>query len=160
MKIWSFKNLSLGHGRSHKTFGPDRFSRFDVYWIHLLKGQPHVFGLKISKLTSRQTLYNMSALISPIFIFSIFTELGTYFVILFVNYTFKSWKWLKYFLLLKNVHKTILCKYTNCRKSRNRKKGRHNAKCWCALSEYKKRLLGTFFLSLRLFLTVFNFCYS
>ena len=28
-----FQKLSLGHVRSHIKFGPDRFSRFDVYWI-------------------------------------------------------------------------------------------------------------------------------
>ncbi len=27
------QNLPLGHAKSHKTFGPDRFSCFDVYWI-------------------------------------------------------------------------------------------------------------------------------
>ena len=26
-------NLSLGHMRSHTKCGPDRFCRFDVYWI-------------------------------------------------------------------------------------------------------------------------------
>ena len=25
--------LPCGHVMSHKKFGPDRFSRFDVYWI-------------------------------------------------------------------------------------------------------------------------------
>ena len=34
----NFENLIIhklpwGHARSHKKFGPDRFSRFDVYWI-------------------------------------------------------------------------------------------------------------------------------
>jgi len=29
----SFINLSCGHVMSHKKFGPDQFSRFDVYWI-------------------------------------------------------------------------------------------------------------------------------
>jgi len=29
----SFINLSCGHVMSHKKFGPDRFSRFYVYWI-------------------------------------------------------------------------------------------------------------------------------
>ena len=32
LKIRSI-NLSWGHVMSHKKFGPDRFSRFDVYWI-------------------------------------------------------------------------------------------------------------------------------
>ena len=32
-KFWSFINLSWGHVGSHTKFGPDRFSRFDVYWI-------------------------------------------------------------------------------------------------------------------------------
>ena len=33
LKILSFKNLPWYHMMSHKKFGPDRFSRFDVYWI-------------------------------------------------------------------------------------------------------------------------------
>ena len=33
LKILSFINLPLDHMMSHKKFGPDRFSRFDVYWI-------------------------------------------------------------------------------------------------------------------------------
>ena len=33
MKFWSFNNLSWGQVRSHTKFGPDRFSRFDVYLI-------------------------------------------------------------------------------------------------------------------------------
>jgi len=31
--IWNFINLPWGRVRSHTKFGPDRFSRFDVYWI-------------------------------------------------------------------------------------------------------------------------------
>ena len=33
LKIQSSINLSWGHTRSHTKCGPDRFSRFDVYWI-------------------------------------------------------------------------------------------------------------------------------
>ena len=33
MKFLSFINLPCGHVMSHKKFGSDRFSRFDVYWI-------------------------------------------------------------------------------------------------------------------------------
>ena len=33
LKILSFINLPWDHMMSHKKFGPDRFSRFDVYWI-------------------------------------------------------------------------------------------------------------------------------
>ena len=33
LKFWPFINLPWGHARSHKKFGPDRFNRFDVYWI-------------------------------------------------------------------------------------------------------------------------------
>ena len=29
----SFINLPCGHVMSHKKFGPDQYSRFDVYWI-------------------------------------------------------------------------------------------------------------------------------
>ena len=32
MKIRSSINLPWGHVRSHKKYGPDLFSRFDVYW--------------------------------------------------------------------------------------------------------------------------------
>ena len=30
-------NLPSGHVMSHKKFGPNRFSRFDVYWIQTNK---------------------------------------------------------------------------------------------------------------------------
>ena len=33
LKILSSINLPWDHVMSHKKFGPDRFSRFDVYWI-------------------------------------------------------------------------------------------------------------------------------
>ena len=33
-------NLPWGHARSHKKFGPDRFSRFDVYWLQTNKQTP------------------------------------------------------------------------------------------------------------------------
>ena len=33
LRIWSSRNLPWGHARFHKKIGPDRFSRFDVYWI-------------------------------------------------------------------------------------------------------------------------------
>ena len=33
LKIRSSINLPLGHASSHEKFGPNRFSRFDVYWI-------------------------------------------------------------------------------------------------------------------------------
>ena len=33
LKILSFINFPWDHMMSHKKFGPDRFSRFDVYWI-------------------------------------------------------------------------------------------------------------------------------
>ena len=32
-KFWQFINLPWGDVRSHTKFGPDRFCRFDVYWI-------------------------------------------------------------------------------------------------------------------------------
>ena len=37
MKIWSSINLPWGHVMSHKKFGPDWFSCFDVYWIQTNK---------------------------------------------------------------------------------------------------------------------------
>jgi len=33
LNFLSFINLPCGHVMSHKKFGPDRFSCFDVYWI-------------------------------------------------------------------------------------------------------------------------------
>ena len=33
-------DLPCGHVMSHKKFGPDRFSRFDVYWIQINKQTP------------------------------------------------------------------------------------------------------------------------
>ena len=36
-KFLSFITLPCGHVMSHKKFGPDRFSRFDVYWIQTNK---------------------------------------------------------------------------------------------------------------------------
>ena len=33
LKFLSFINLPCGHVMSHTKYGPDRFSRFDVYWI-------------------------------------------------------------------------------------------------------------------------------
>ena len=37
LKIWSSINLPWDHVMSHKKFGPDRFSRLDVYWIQTNK---------------------------------------------------------------------------------------------------------------------------
>ncbi len=37
LKFRSFTNLPCGHVMTHKKFGPDRFSRFDVYWIQTNK---------------------------------------------------------------------------------------------------------------------------
>ena len=47
LKILSFINLPWDHMMSHKKFGPDRFSRFDVYWIQTNK--------QTNKQTNRQT---------------------------------------------------------------------------------------------------------
>ena len=33
IEIWSSINLPWGHVRFHTKFGPNRFTRFDVYWI-------------------------------------------------------------------------------------------------------------------------------
>ena len=33
VEIRSSRNLPRGYMMSHKKFGPDRLSRFDVYWI-------------------------------------------------------------------------------------------------------------------------------
>jgi len=37
LKFLTLINLPCGHVISHKKFGPDRFSRFDVYWIQTNK---------------------------------------------------------------------------------------------------------------------------
>ena len=37
---------------SHKKFGPDRFSRFDVYWIQTDRQAKFVYGLKCLTLLS------------------------------------------------------------------------------------------------------------
>ena len=37
LKFLSFIILPCGHVMSHKKFGPDRFNRFDVYWIQTNK---------------------------------------------------------------------------------------------------------------------------
>ena len=49
MLFWASLNLSSGHVRSHKKFGPNRFSRFDVYWIQTNR-QPN-------KQTNKPNLY-------------------------------------------------------------------------------------------------------
>ena len=55
MKFGSFINLPCGHVMSHKKFGPDRFSRFDVYWIQKKQtDNPNLYigdDLKASKLS-------------------------------------------------------------------------------------------------------------
>ena len=48
MKIWSSINLPWGH----KKFGPDRFSRFDVYWIQTNRQAKFIYRSKdINKFT-------------------------------------------------------------------------------------------------------------
>ena len=47
LKFLSFINLPWGSVRSQKKFGPDRFSRFEVYWIQTNKQK--------DKQTNRQT---------------------------------------------------------------------------------------------------------
>ena len=51
LKIRSFINLPWGHVMSHKKFGPDRFSRFDVYWIQTNKqtDKPNLYIDKICR---------------------------------------------------------------------------------------------------------------
>jgi len=39
-KIRSFITLPWGHVRSYTKFGPDRFSRFQVYWIQTDRQRP------------------------------------------------------------------------------------------------------------------------
>ena len=56
----SFVNLPCGHVMSHKKFGPDRFSRFDVYWIQTNKQT----NKQTDKQTDRQAkfIYRLSKL--------------------------------------------------------------------------------------------------
>ena len=49
MKIW-YINLFWGHEKFHTKFGPDRFSRFDVYWIQTDR--------QTNKQTSQVYIYN------------------------------------------------------------------------------------------------------
>ena len=42
LKIRSSINLTWGHARSHKKIGPDRFSRFDVYWIQTYRQTSYI----------------------------------------------------------------------------------------------------------------------
>ena len=49
LKFWWSINLPWGHERSHTKFGPDRFSRFDVYCI-----QTHI---QTNRQTPRQAKY-------------------------------------------------------------------------------------------------------
>ena len=49
LKFQSFINLPWSQVRSHTKFGPDRFSRFDVYWIQTDK--------KTNKQTDKPNLY-------------------------------------------------------------------------------------------------------
>ena len=43
-------NLPCGHMMSHKKFGPDWFSRFDVYWIHTDKSNLYIDWLNFDYL--------------------------------------------------------------------------------------------------------------
>ena len=63
LKFWSFNKPSLGSVRSHAKFGPDRFSRFDVYWVQTNKQSN-------KKQTGKQSIY--------IFIKNIFRTVYTF----------------------------------------------------------------------------------
>ena len=64
LKIRSSIDLSWGHVRSEKKFGPDRFGRFDVYWIQTNKHPD-----RHAKYTFRFYIY----------LFSLLKRLNTYF---------------------------------------------------------------------------------
>ena len=53
LKILLFINLPWDHMMSHKKFGPDRFSRFDVYWIQTDKQT----NRQTNKQTDKPNLY-------------------------------------------------------------------------------------------------------
>ena len=53
MKFSSSINLPKGHVRSHTNFGPDRFSRFDVYWPDIRKQT----NTQTDTQTSKETTY-------------------------------------------------------------------------------------------------------
>ena len=53
LKICSSINLSWGQARCHNKFAPDRFSRFDIYWIQTDR-QTDKLNLKIDGLKNKQ----------------------------------------------------------------------------------------------------------
>ena len=61
MKIRSTINLPWGHARLLKKFGPDRFSRFEVYWIQTNKQTPKpnlYININNIHMGSRQEVWN------------------------------------------------------------------------------------------------------
>ena len=59
-KFLSFINLPWGHARSQKKFGPNRLSRFDVYWIQTNKHPDRQAESVISFLITRITKFEFS----------------------------------------------------------------------------------------------------
>ena len=62
MKICSSINLPWGQARSYKKLGPDRFSRFDVYWIQTNKQTDRQAKFIYSKITLLDILHLNSSL--------------------------------------------------------------------------------------------------
>ena len=57
LKILSFINLPWDHVMSHKKFGLDRFSRFDVYWIQTDKQTNRQTDKQTNRQTDRQAKF-------------------------------------------------------------------------------------------------------
>ena len=49
LNFLSFINLPCGTVKSHKKFGPDRFSRFDVYWIRWIDKRFDLVRLRVAE---------------------------------------------------------------------------------------------------------------
>ena len=62
-RFLSFINLLWGHVRAHTKFGPDRFSRFNVYWI------PKKIDKQIDKQTDKLSLNDKALLVQKYYIF-------------------------------------------------------------------------------------------
>ena len=67
LKFLSFINLPCGHVMFHKKFGPDRFSRFDVYWIQTNKQTPKHPNRQTSQIIYRYFMISLFIIYAEIF---------------------------------------------------------------------------------------------
>ena len=86
MKFWSFINLPWGPYMSHKKFGPDRFSRFDVYWIQTNK-QTNRHPDRQAKFIYRRCRVRKSAFTCYPLMMALNSSLVNFFLSLFIRYT-------------------------------------------------------------------------